>query len=503
MKSLHNSAVALVMVVLNLVLQFFSRKIFLDYLGTDILGLNTTATNLLQFLNLAELGIGSAVVFALFKPLAEKDHNTTNEIMAIMGWLYRRIGGFIIIGAIILGCFFPLIFKKITLPLWYAYASFGVLFFSAVLSYFVTYRQIILTADQRDYKIQYAYRLVMMVKVACQMAAVYYLPHGYIWWLILEVIFALLSSIIISRTVSHTYPFLKKIKVTGNMIKTKYAVLVLKIKQLFFHKIGTFVLTQTSPLIIYAYTTLTMVALYGNYLLIINGIITLLNAVFNSVGAGIGNLIASADKQKSMNVFRELFSIRFVFILTLCICIFYTVPEFIILWIGKEYLLPNITLLLMIGVFYIMTSRLTVDAFINGYGLFGDIWSPIIEGVLNIGLSILLGAFFQLNGIIAGVLISLSVIMLLWKPYYLFKRELKGFMGLYIRDYIYHIIAGGFTILCIIKLVNSIHPVSCTNILDLSIFATVIFAVSFTITSIGLLILPTGLRFFIKRIFKK
>lgn len=139
-KSLKNSIIALGFYLVNLVLQFFSRKIFLEYLGTEILGLNTTASNLLQFLNLAELGISSAVGFTLYKPLYEKDYDTVNEIVTLQGHLYKRIGIGIIIGAIVLMCFFPLIFEKIELPLWYAYASFGVLFYSALLGYFVNYQ---------------------------------------------------------------------------------------------------------------------------------------------------------------------------------------------------------------------------------------------------------------------------------------------------------------------------------------------------------------------------
>ena len=90
-KSIKNSSVALVFYFINLILQFFSRKIFLDYLGAEVLGLNTTATNLLQFLNLAELGVGAAIACTLYKPLAEKDTDTINEIVSLQGWLYRRI----------------------------------------------------------------------------------------------------------------------------------------------------------------------------------------------------------------------------------------------------------------------------------------------------------------------------------------------------------------------------------------------------------------------------
>lgn len=149
-KSIKNSLVALAFYFINLVLQFFSRKVFLDYLGAEILGLNTTATNLLQFLNLAELGIGSAIACTLYKPLLEKDTVAINEIVSLQGWLYRRIAWIVIVGSLVLMAFFPWIFAKMPLPLWYAYASFGVLLVSALLSYFVNYKQIVLSADQKE-----------------------------------------------------------------------------------------------------------------------------------------------------------------------------------------------------------------------------------------------------------------------------------------------------------------------------------------------------------------
>ncbi len=111
-KSIRNVKVALLFYILNLVLQFFSRKIFLNYLGSEVLGLNTTAYNLLSFLNLAELGIGSAVAYNLYKPLFDKDHNAINAIVSIQGWLYRRIAYIVIAGSCILMCFFPMIFAN-------------------------------------------------------------------------------------------------------------------------------------------------------------------------------------------------------------------------------------------------------------------------------------------------------------------------------------------------------------------------------------------------------
>ena len=207
-KSIKNSLVALAFYFINLVLQFFSRKVFLDYLGAEILGLNTTATNLLQFLNLAELGIGSAIACTLYKPLLEKDTVAINEIVSLQGWLYRRIAWIVIAGSVVLMAFFPWIFAKMPLPLWYAYASFGALLVSALLSYFVNYKQIVLSADQQEYKIQYSYKASMLAKLLCQILAIRYLSNGYVWWLVLEVVFAVVASVALNRVIARTYPCL-------------------------------------------------------------------------------------------------------------------------------------------------------------------------------------------------------------------------------------------------------------------------------------------------------
>ncbi len=441
-KSIKNSIVALTFYFVGLVLQFISRKIFLQYLGTEILGLNTTVTNLLQFLNLAELGVGAAVSFTLYKPLYENDKNSINEIISLMGWMYRRIALFVIGGASILMCFFPLIFNKISLPLWYAYASFGVLLFSSLLGYFVNYKQVLLSADQKDYKIQYSLQSAKLVKFGCQICAMITMDNPYVWWLTLEVIFAVIGALALDITTKKTFPELEINIRDGRVLQSKYTLVSTKIKQVFFHKIGTFALTQSSPIIIYAYSSLEIVALYGNYVLITNGVLSLMNAVFNSMNAGVGNLVAEGNKHRILAVFEELFSIRFVLVCTLCYGVYKIAPDFISLWIGKEYLLDNITLALMVAILYVSLSRSVVDAYISAYGLYNDIWAPIVEACLNVGLSVLLGYFWGLHGILLGVFISLFIVILCWKPYWLFKNGFKCSISKYVIMYFKHIFMG-------------------------------------------------------------
>lgn len=498
-KSIHNSTVALGFYALSLFIGFFSRKVFLDYLGTDILGLNTTAQNLLQFLNLADLGIGGAVGFSLYKPIRDGNETAINEIVALQGKLYRVVGLVIISGSAILMAFFPLIFEKITLPLWYAYAAFGTFLFSSVLSYFVNYKQILLSASQQDYKIQYSFRTIQLIKIVAQICAVYFLPFPYMWWLGIEVVFNALASWSLHITTVRTFPNLKKVESTFKELRKKYAEIVTKIKQTFFHRIGGFALTQTSPLIIYAYINLNEVALYGNYMVIVTGIQLMISSAFNSMTAGIGNLVAEGNEERIRKVFEELFSLRFF--ITAIICsgfIFFTQP-IVTLWIGSEYLLPFSTLVILGIYLFIMIVRLNVDSFIAAFGLYGDIWSPVIEATLNISLSILLGKFFGLNGIIAGVCISLILVILMWKPFYLCTRAIRGFLWKYVLIFTTNLIIGigagvGIWFLCRQLIIEANE-----NVTSFLINATIVTGIYSAVLLFLLAILTPGMRMALRR----
>lgn len=499
-KSIKNSIVALVYYLINLILQFFSRKIFIDHLGTEILGLNTTLSNLLQFLNLAELGIGTAIACTLYKPLFNKDQATIIEIISLQGWLYRRIAYIISGGALFLMCLFPWIFAKTPLPIWYAYMSFIALLTSALLSYFVNYRQILLSADQKDYKILYSYKSVILIKVLFQIIVVKYFNYGYIWWCILEVIFAFIASYALNKTILRFYPFLKTSISKGAQLRSKYPEIITKVKQIFFHKIAGFTLTQTSPLIIYAYTSLTLVALYGNYMLIITGATTLMAAIFNSMNAGVGNLVAQGDKQNILKVFNELFSIRFLISCVVCFAFYTLTPSFITLWLGSEYLMSNNILILMIAIMYINITRTSIDVYLNAYGLFRDIWAPITEAILNIGMSILLGYLFGITGILSGVLLSLIAIVFIWKPYFLFRSGFKISIIQYINMYIKHIIAAILTYIVTVTIIKHI-TINPTDSFAALAYSAAIYITIFSIILLALLyVLSSGLRDFIHRL---
>ena len=115
-KSLKNAGVTLFFYFISVLLGFWSRKVFYDYLGSEVLGLDTTAATMFMFLNLAELGIGASVGYFLYRPMYENDTLTMNEIVALQGWIYRRVACFIIVASVILMGFFPLIFSFLNIP---------------------------------------------------------------------------------------------------------------------------------------------------------------------------------------------------------------------------------------------------------------------------------------------------------------------------------------------------------------------------------------------------
>lgn len=455
-KSVKNIRIALLFYFVNLVFNFISRKVFIDHLGSEILGLNSTILNLLSFLNLAELGIGNAIAYTLYKPLYDKNIRVVNDIVSVQGWLYRKIAYIILFGSILLICLFPLIFKKVELPLWYAYSTFIVLLVGSILSYFVNYRQIVLTADQKEYKITICIQGIKFFKVLFQVLAIAYLHNGYIHWLILELLMSFITAIVLNKIIKNEYPWLNPVVAKGKTIQKLYPQIISKTKQLFFHKVSSYVLSQTSPLIIYSYTSLTLVAIYGNYMLLIMGCSVFMNSLFNSIAAGVGNLVAERDLKKIELVFWELYSARVWIASIICFGIYKLTDPFIFLWIGEEYLLPKLPFILIIIYAFITLTRL-VDIFLGAYGLYQDIAAPIIEAVLNLGFSVLLGYFYGLSGILSGVLISLVIVVSIWKPYFLFKSGFKTSVNRYFMNMIKYIFIIAFSSILSIVTINCIN----------------------------------------------
>lgn len=434
-KSLLNAKVNLCFYLLGLILSFFSRKVFLNVLGADFLGLSSTLLNLLGFLNLAELGIGSAIGYVLYKPLYEQDKEKICEIISVFGYIYRCIGFIILGSSILLACFLPYIFPDTPFNSSIIYFAFFTYISSALISYFVNYKQTLLGADQKNYVVTAYYQSAVLLKMLLQMGLVYYTGNYYLW-ISLELLLGITYSIILNWKINQVYPWLKTEIKQGKTLFKKYPEVMKYTKQLFIHKLSSFVQYQTAPFLIYTFTSLKIVAFYGNYTLIIDKIAQLVNNLLGSTGAGVGNLIAEGDQKKIQHVFWELLSIRFLIAGIISFALFQLTTPFIGLWLGEQYVLPNYILTLIIFNAFIGYTRGATDQFLYGYGLFNDVWAAIAEVCINLIVALIGGSLWGLSGVLLGGLSSMLIIVGIWKPYFLYSRGFKTSVAHYWINYI-------------------------------------------------------------------
>lgn len=423
-KTLLNARVNLIFYFLTLALSFFSRKIFLNCLGADFIGLTGTLQNLLGFLNLAELGIGSAIGYVLYKPLFDHDQQKINEIISVMGYLYRWIGLIILGGGCLLACFLPLIFPNTEFDLSLIYFAYFSFLASSLIGYFINYRQNLLGADQRNYVVTAYFQTSNIAKTLIQMASAYYTGSYYLW-VALELTFGIIYSFILNWKINQTYPWLKADIHLGKNVFKKYPDVMRYIKQLFFHQITAFVQFQTTPFLIYAFVSLKIVAYYGNYTLIVDKLSILMNTMLSSIGASVGNLIAEGNKKKIMEIFYEYATIRFFCASTIAFILYILLEPLISIWLDDEYILSKSILYLVILKIYIQIISGCTGPFLYGYGLFSDIWASVAQSLIFLAFAIIGGLFWGLHGIIIAAIASCFIIMTCWKPYFLFRRGFK------------------------------------------------------------------------------
>ena len=208
-------------------------------------------------------------------------------------------------------------------------------------------------------------------------------------------------------------------------LQLRYIHLWTKTKQVFIFKISHIIYTSSANVLIGFLANLSTVALYGNYNMLMSKVTSAFDGIFTGMGASIGNLIAEGNKEKILRNFYELLSIRY-FIASFCSISFYFVSSpFILIWLGDTFLMSNNIILLLTIQGFILQARLTVINFKDAYGLFQDVWAPISEVVMYITISLILGKFWGLSGILMGVIISQTLIKMIWQPYYLFKHGFK------------------------------------------------------------------------------
>lgn len=453
--TIKNAKIGLLFHVLFIFAQFISRKIFLNGLGDSFIGSVSTLQSFLGFLNLAELGIGTAIGYTLYKPIHEKNYNEINSIVRFFGHIYKKIGLFILTVSILLSCFFPIIFKEVEINLWLIYLTFFGLLTSSLLGYFFNYHIFLLQADQKDYVIAKNFQSLTILKIIIQAILVYNFENIFLW-ILLEFIAAITSTYVIRNKVRQEYPWLILSEKINSKDKnfSSYKLLIKKIKQISIHKIGEFLASGLDNILIFFFLSAQFVAFFANYQMVLVNLGTLVEKIFAGSKASIGNLVAENNPTKIKQVFWEFMAIRFFIAGFGSSCIYNLINTFITIWLGEKYVLSNNTTIIFAAIFFLRQIVQPTEVFKQAYGLFDDVWAPIVKSLLNLILSIVLVKSNGISGLLIGTFISVLTIEGVWRPYYVYKRGFKKNVSEYIKGYLKLIVA----FLISTTILNYIYP---------------------------------------------
>lgn len=437
--TLINSTILSVIQLLTILLKFITQTVFIRTLGKDFLGLNGLFTNIISVLSFAELGIGTAIVFSLYEPLANGNEKKVAALMYLFKRAYTFIGITVAVVGMALLPFLHFLIKDYDQLNNVAY--YFILYLSnSVVSYFFSYKRSLLIADQHEYISALNIFGFMVIQVIVQIIMLIFF-HAYSLYLWTAVICTFVSNLFISKKVNDIYPYLKKfghVKIENNLKK----VIKSNVIGMIGSKIGSIVVRSTDNLLISMFLGIAIVGLYSNYLLIVTSISTILIKLVSSVTATIGNLATEHDAQKSYEVFTKHFMIN-LFVTTIAsACLLVSLTPFIGFWAGKGYALGfNIVIAIVLN-FFIDQIRQTSITFISAYGLFvPNGKKSVIEAFMNLALSVIFMKMLHLGivGTLTGTICTNIFLNSWWEPLLVLNRgfRLKNiFLIFYVKLYL-------------------------------------------------------------------
>jgi len=419
-RSVMNMKVGMFFYVLSLFLAFFSRKIFLDCLGAEFLGLTGMLMNIMSFLSVAELGIGTSIVYFLYKPLQEDDHEKINEVMSMLAFLYRCIGGVIGVAGMVVSLFFPLWFGNLTTGLPLAYFAFYAFLASSVSGYVFNYKQLLVSANQKQYLVNAYFQTIGIVQSITQILLAYYYRNLWLW-VVVGLVSTIVGILVFNHRIRQLYPWLRISLREGRQNLKQYPEVLKKTRQIFVQKMKDFILYRSDELLVGMFVSVTQVAFYGNYTIITYKLVYLVNILSDGLSAGVGNLLAEGNEKNIMKVFWEMTAARFFILGVIIFSLLMFLQPFVGCWLGKNYLLDEVIVYLLILHLFVYLQNAAVYIFIGSAGLFGDVWAAWTEFFVNLAVTLCLAPSLGIVGILLGKIVSVFFISVFWKPYYLFS----------------------------------------------------------------------------------
>lgn len=462
--------------IIILLLGFWQKSVFIRTLGRTLLGVNGLYTNILGMLSLAELGIGTAINYSLYKPVAQGDREKIKSYMRLYKRAYLIIAGVVACVGLALTPFLPYLIaaeKRGGVSVRELMIYYLIFLFNTVSSYFVAYKYSLANAEQKNYIQTTITTITKLVTVVFQII-VLLLTKNFLLYLLMQAAIELLQKIAVNAYFNRLYPYLRERKVE-KLEKEEMNTVATKTKAMLFHKIGDVARLSTDYIIITYFLNVDLVGVVGNYTDVITYAANFINIIFNSIVSGLGNLVATESGEKQYRIFK-------VYNFVACWLYGYAFTGFFLLltpfvtgiWLDETWELGQVVLILILVDFYLKGGRTVLVNFKIAAGVVEkDKYLALIQGGVNLVISIVGIKWIGLAGVYVGTVVS-GIMANLIQPFILYKDCFSQNTALYFKDSLKYIGAIACVVMVLIPVKGLLMP-------QMSIPAFVVMAVMISI----------------------
>lgn len=434
-KTLINTSFGIFVKLITLILNFVTRTVFIKYLGIEYTGVSAVFTDILTVLSFAELGIGSAITFSLYKPIENKDYKKIAALLNLFRNAYRVISCVIFAIGISIVPFLDKLITNVPQVKENLILIYLLYIFNTAVSYLLIYKSTILTASQQAYVISAVNLCVMIIRSILQIVVVI-LFKQFVLFLVIAIVSTIIQNLIISFKASNRYKEIKQYK-REKISKDERKKIFKDVKALSLYKVSGTVLNGTNSIVISSALGAKIVGIVSNYTLIITEIYSLALQFLNSVTASIGNLVVSKNNDRQYEMFRIMNFACEWFFCVCTVCLYNLLDEFVgNVWLGNEFIINQWAVIFICADFYIKGNMTLIGSFRNANGLFvqGQ-YRPLLMAILNIVLAIIGAKTFGIAGVFLATVLARATTQLWFDPFivhkHAFKKGVKGYFGEY------------------------------------------------------------------------
>lgn len=468
-----NITFGIILKIYQIIVPFLMRTVMIYFLGVEYLGLNSLFTSILQVLNLAELGVGSAMIFSMYKPIAIDDGTTICALMNLYKIYYRIIGLVVFVAGILICPFIPYLIKSDLPEGINVYVLYILNLMTTVFSYWLfAYKNSLLQAHQRNdliskltiviNTIQYIFQLIVIVVF-----------RDYYWY----VMVGLLSQILINISTAHiANKMFPNYKAQGKLDKKNIKKINQRVKDLFTSKVGTVIVNSADSIVISAFLGLTVLAIYQNYYYIVTAVIGIVNVIFTSCSAGIGNSIIVETEDKNYKDLKK-FTFIIIWISGVCVsemlCLFQPFMEF---WVGKDLLLKFPAVICFCIYYFVYEINSLLNLYKDSSGIWHkDRFRPLVTALTNLFINLILVNFWGIYGVLLSTVLSTLFVGMPWLINNLFTEVFHISSKEYVIKLLKHVIC--VTLIAIFSYLIS-NVINGSTILVIAIKGFICFIVS-------------------------